>query len=397
MELTIIGMGPGNGAMMIPGAREALTEADLIVGARRLLEGLSQGCTSSCRAAVRAEDIIDIIHASDCKRPCAVFSGDTGFYSGAKRLLEMWDGEYRILPGIGSVSLFAARLGLPWQGWKLVSAHGRNCDPAAALCSAPEVFFLTGGEGGAGDLCTRLVQAGMGNISITVGENLSYPEERILKGTAQEFAGRVFGALTVLLVRRQDFPVRRAPGLPDGQFIRGRVPMTKQEVRAAALAKLGVLETDIVYDVGAGTGSVSVELAMMARAGHVYAVERDAEGCALIRANREKHGAWNLTLVEGTAPEALEGLPAADAAFIGGSGGCLREILKLLKARNTAVRVVVSAITLETLEAAVKAMEELGYGEPEVTQIAVSRTMKAGSYHMLQAQNPVFLISGGTL
>jgi precorrin-6Y C5,15-methyltransferase (decarboxylating) len=169
--------------------------------------------------------------------------------------------------------------------------------------------------------------------------------------------------------------------------------MTKQEVRAAALAKLAVTPTDTLWDVGAGTGSVSVELALAAPAGQVYAVECDPEACALIQQNREKFSAYNLTLIEGKAPEALDMLPAPDAVFIGGTKGNMDAVIDAVLHKNPVARLCVAAIALETLSAAVAALTAHGLAA-EVTQITVSRTKTAGSLHLLMANNPVFLIMG---
>lgn len=167
--------------------------------------------------------------------------------------------------------------------------------------------------------------------------------------------------------------------------------MTKQEVRSAALGKLAVGPEDVCWDIGAGTGSVSVELALQSRS--VWAVERDAEALALLRANRQRFCAWNLRIVEGCAPEALEGLPVPSAVFVGGSGGELPLILQAVHNANPRARICVSAIALETLNAALRGLTALGY-ETEVAQIAVSRCRPAGTLHLLTAQNPVFLITG---
>ena len=169
--------------------------------------------------------------------------------------------------------------------------------------------------------------------------------------------------------------------------------MTKQEVRAAALAKLAVRPGDIFWDVGAGTGSVSVELALASEGGAVFAVECSDSACDLIRANREKFCAWNLHVIEGRAPQALEALPPPDGVFIGGTRGGMAEIVDLALRRNGNARICVSAIAVETLSAAVAALKSHGI-QPQVTQIAVSRSKPAGGLHLLMANNPVFLITG---
>ena len=393
MRVTLASLGGGRENTMTAECAAALKNAGCILGAPRLLERLPQGCTDNRVAAVRPRELLEAILAQRCG--CVVvYSGDAGFYSGAKGLLPLLAERgipAEVLPGVSSVQLLSARLGLPWQDWNLVSAHGADCDPVAAVSQGRPAFFLTGGALGPGELCQRLTDAGLGSLSVTVGENLSAPEEAVTRSTAAELAGRAFASLSVLLAEGAPRYAPRCPGLPDGEFIRGNVPMSKQEVRAAALAKLAVGPADVLWDVGAGTGSVSVELALAA--GRVYAVECEPDACALIRENRKKFSAWNLRLVEGRAPQALRDLPAPDGAFIGGAKGSMEAILDAVLSKNPAARVCVSAIAVETLSAAVTALTGRGL-EAQVTQIAVSRTKTAGSLHLLTANNPIFLITG---
>ena len=260
--------------------------------------------------------------------------------------------------------------------------------PPAAQVGQP----FSGGSETPATLCRQLADAGLGDAAATVGENLGTPSQRLVTGTAQELAAQRFAPLSVLLVENVPAPLRRTPGLPDAAFIRGKTPMTKQEVRAAALAKLAVRPTDTLWDVGAGTGSVSVELALAAPAGRVCAVECDAEACDLIRQNRAKFAVQNLHLTEGFAPAALAGWPAPDAVFIGGSKGSLRAVVDAALAANPDARLCISAIALETLQEAVAALTAHGL-TAQVTQIAVSRSRAAGSLHLLMANNPVFLIA----
>ena len=396
--VTLIGMGSGTPELLTAQGLAALQSADLIIGAKRLLEHLPTGCTENRKALYKPENILSCLSEFPAANTALLYSGDTGFYSGASKLLPMLRAfgiSARVLPGISSVQLLSAAIGRPWQDWKLVSAHGCACDPAAECLTAEgrPVFFLTGGTETPATLCAKLADAGLGDAHAIIGENLGTPQEHLAFGTAQTLAANACAPLSVLLIEHTVLPARRTPGFPDDAFIRGEVPMTKQEVRAAALAKLAVRPTDTLWDVGAGTGSVSVELALAAPRGHVYAVECAPDACALIRQNKEKFAVRNLTLVEGTAPAALENLPAPDAVFIGGTKGGMEAVLDEVLGKNPNARICISAIAMETLGAAIAALTARGL-TAEVTQIAVSRTKPAGRLHLLMANNPIFLITG---
>ena len=396
MNVTLIGMGSGQPENLTLQGLAALRQADLILGARRLLAVLPAGCTENRAAAYRPDEVAELLQTSGAENAVLVYSGDTGFYSGASAMMEKLEAlgvRARVLPGLSSIQLLAAALGRPWQGWNLVSAHGRICDPVAECMQGRPTFFLTGGSEDPATLCAQLAAEGFGDVQAVVGQCLGTPEEKIFRGSVKELAAGRFNSLSVLLVEAAEVLPRRAPGLPDEAFERGDVPMTKQEVRAAVLAKLAVRPEDILWDVGAGTGSVSVELALAAPRGRVYAVECRPEGCALIKANREKFRTRNLVLVEGLAPATLSDLPAPDAVFIGGSKGSLAAIVDAALDKNPDARICVSAIALESLSAAVAALTAKGR-TVQVSQIAVSRAKAVGGLHLMMAQNPIYLITG---
>ena len=396
MNVTLIGMGSGQPENLTLQGLAALRQADLILGARRLLAVLPAGCTENRAAAYRPDEVAELLQTSGAENAVLVYSGDTGFYSGASSMMEKLEAlgvRARVLPGLSSIQLLAAALGRPWQGWNLVSAHGRTCDPVAECMQGRPTFFLTGGSEDPATLCAQLAAEGFGDVQGVLGQCLGTPEEKLFRGSVKELAAGRFNSLSVLLVEAAEVLPRRAPGLPDEAFERGDVPMTKQEVRAAVLAKLAVRPEDILWDVGAGTGSVSVELALAAPRGRVYAVECRPEGCALIKANREKFRTRNLVLVEGLAPAALSDLPAPDAVFIGGSKGSLAAIVDAALDKNPDARICVSAIALETLSAAVAALTARGR-TVQVSQIAVSRAKAVGGLHLMMAQNPIYLITG---
>ena len=301
------------------------------------------------------------------------------------------------------------------------------CDIVAEAERAGELFLATSGGEDPSRLSGELVQAGFGDARVTVAERLSYPDERITCATASEIAGQTFDDLNVMLIEfaggagspagssaASEAPAgASAPaadsagasraassrwpyassGIPDELFIRGDVPMTKQEVRAVALAKLRLTATDTVWDVGAGTGSVSIEAALVARAGSVWAVERNAAGVRLIRENADAFGCGNVHAVPGVAPEALVKLPVPDAVFVGGSAGELPSIVEAALEKNSQVRLCVPCVTVETLTEACALLSGSRFKGFEACQVSAARAEAVGSHHLMKAQNPVFLVS----
>lgn len=396
MKITIIGAGGGGPGCLTGAAQQALEEADLYIGAERLLAALPATYAAPRRAAVAAEEIVALIAAQpQHSRICVLMSGDPGFYSGAARLLPGLQGhEVEILPGVSSMQLLAARLQRSWQDWRLISAHGRDCQAAALVRDHEQTFFLTGGAQSAAAVCRDLCDAGVGDCRATVGENLGAANERLISGTVAGLAEQSFAPLSVLLVDNPAPRLFASCGLADAEFLRGETPMTKSEIRAVILSKLRLRRHDIVFDVGAGSGSVAVEAALLVADGAVYAIEREEAGCRLIEQNTRRLAATNVRVIAGEAPAALAGLPAPNAAFIGGSGGRLREIVQELLRLNPGLRLVISAVTLETLAEAGACLAELAFTQVEIVQVAVSRAKEVGAYHLLAAQNPVFIISG---
>jgi len=406
MKVTLVGTGCGDPGTMTEEVKRTLENADVVIGAPRLLEAV-EGYTKpesikvpeiKASMILRAiEDESEKVAGADgnCS-VCVAYSGDSGFYSGTRSLLPLLEEagiEAKVMPGISSIQVMAARLKRPWQDWKLVSAHGTDCDPVAEVMEGKEVFFLTGGALGPAELCSKLTEAGLGELKVWIGEKLSYKDEIILAGKAAEYTGYKFDSLSVMLAEPAPCKGDMTPGVDDEEFIRGDIPMTKQTVRAAIVSKMKVAKTDTVWDVGAGTGSVSVELAMKASRGTVWAVEKAEEGCRLIEENKKLFGTWNLNVIEGKAPEALEELPAPDKVFIGGSSGNLEDIIDLVLAKNEQVRVCVSAIVLETMADTVKLMTERGM-DTDIIHVSVNTSRPIGKRHMMMATNPIYIITG---
>ncbi len=413
-KVTIIGAGPGNPDLLSRAALDAIDIADVVIGAHRALVGIDvPPDVVRCELVKTADIVAALTDAASWQRAVVVMTGDVGLFSGARRLVEALSGDaqvdVRVVPGISSASYLAARLARPWQDWRFASAHGVACDIVAEAERAGELFLATSGGEDPSRLSGELVQAGFGDARVTVAERLSYPDERITCATASEIAGQTFDDLNVMLIEfaggagspagssasraaSSRWPYASS-GIPDELFIRGDVPMTKQEVRAVALAKLRLTATDTVWDVGAGTGSVSIEAALVARAGSVWAVERNAAGVRLIRENADAFGCGNVHAVPGVAPEALAKLPVPDAVFVGGSAGELPSIVEAALEKNSQVRLCVPCVTVETLTEACALLSGSRFKGFEACQVSAARAEAVGSHHLMKAQNPVFLVS----
>ena len=396
-RVTLAGIGPGSREAMTGQVRRAIREADCLIGARRMLEAAAWAQKPG-QEAVSPQDIARCVwERPDCRRFTVLLSGDTGFFSGAKRLLPaLADCQVDILPGLSSLQVLCARLGTSYEDVTCVSLHGREGDIIPDANRFRRLFVLVGGGTDASGLCGSLTQAGLGQVQVSVGEWLGYPQERITTGTAAELAGQSFDPLSAVLIEN---PQARpcAPGLPDDLFQRGGegpvVPMTKSEIRALAISRLRLGEDSLCWDVGAGTGSVSIEIALQARQGKVYAIEKREDALELLRENRARFHLRNLELVSGAAPQVCRDLPAPTHAFIGGSSGNLREIVSLLLEKNPAVRIVAAAVTLESVAELTGVVRDFQFAEHEALCLTAARSRTAGNYHLMTGQNPVYLFT----
>lgn len=438
VNVSLIGIGMSK-RTLTKEAEEALSAAGLVFGAGRMLDSASEyiGRGAACYPYYMAKDIIpvikryenDTVHMHTAERAgslnvAVLFSGDTGFYSGAAKLKEALEADgytrVKIYPGISSVSYLAAATGNSWQNAKLLSIHGMSDKRRAealvkdAVRYNERTFVLVSGSDDVQRISTWVsdIKAGCAknpvtdSIRIIAGYNLGYDDEKITElAKSVNIAGRNAGQnagqnglYTLLILNDRPERKRLAPGLRDEEFMREvKVPMTKKEVRVAAVSSLELRNGAVVYDIGSGTGSIAIECAMLSPDIKVYAFECNEQAQRLLRQNIERFKAANVYPVDGMAPEVLdtEGLELPTNVFIGGSRGQLEAIVeKVWKLNNEAV-IVISAVTLETLaritELAAKNTDD-GYNvRCEVVQMQVNQVRQAGNYHMMQGTNPVFL------
>ena len=427
-KIHIIGIGMGNPETITVEGKKAIERSQAIIGAKRMVDSFSSG-KQKCNYAINAARIMEwILENEEIQDISVLMSGDIGFYSGAKKISELATelfgnpfgnftpnkgclesinedgreqcGEIQIeyLPGISSLSYFASKICQSWEDAKLISLHGKDDNIVANVSLNRKVFFLTdGNSNNVRSICNTLTDQGLSEVQVYVGEQLSYEEERITSGTAKELSQKDFHNLSVVMVINENTVMEETHtlGIKDECFTRGQVPMTKEEVRTVTVSKLNLKKDDVVYDIGAGTGSISVEIALTCIYGKVFAIETDEDALELIEINKNKFGAFNVEIVNGMAPEVLLDLPVPDKAFIGGSKGNLEEIIRTLIGKNPNIKLVINVVALETLTEAIECSKKFGFTEVEIVQLNVSKAKQLGKYNLMMGQNPVYIITLG--
>ena len=409
MQIILAGIGMGNENCLTKEVKKAISEADILLGAKRLLADFCPKLEK--QPFYRAEEIIPYLRKIQEKNPfmengkvVILFSGDSSFYSGCRFLYEALKKEIQegclmaslhILPGISSVSYLASCIGESYHDVPVYSMHGKKlCNLIHKIKSSPKMFLLMSGVQDINRLGMLLTENDMTECEVIAGYQLSYKEQRIEKLTPAQCCELKAEGLYTCFVKNS-YAVKRklTHGIADEKFIRDRVPMTKAEVREVSICKLHMQEDSVVYDIGSGTGSVAVEIAALSDDIQVYAIERKKEAVSLIQKNKEKFVLENINIVEMEAPEGLMNLPPATHAFIGGSGGRLKEILETLQLINQGMRIVINAVSMETICEIKEILSVYQVKEMEIVQLQVSRAKETGNYHLMQAENPVWVCS----
>lgn len=403
VHIDLIGTGPGRAGLLTCEARDAIYSADMIAGAPRMIKEYSDRETYPYYLA---KDIIPVIKERLPERLAVLFSGDSGFYSGAEKMrseLAAWlsengfEYEIEVHPGISSVSYLASRAGESYQDAALCSMHGR-ADEANLRSIVEKIktnrrcFVLMSGPEDVQRLGQAIAESCPDDCSIVLGRDLSYDKE-LIGVLRPEDSSLVTdkGLYTALVINSGAARPQVTKVLSDGDFVRGKVPMTKENIRHLSLLKLGLTEDAVLYDVGSGTGSVACEAALQSSGIRVYAIEKKDEACALIRENAARLGLSNIQTVCGEAPEAFDGLEAPSHVFIGGSSGRLREIIGTVNTAPHPVRVVINAVSLETMAEIQSVIGEFEVSDASIEQISVSRARELGSHHLMTAENPVMI------
>jgi precorrin-6B C5,15-methyltransferase / cobalt-precorrin-6B C5,C15-methyltransferase len=408
-RIHIIGVGSDGLAGLTARARELLLSADLVFGAEGVLDLLPDLKAERRTLGSDLQEVIATLSGLlGRKRVAIVAGGDPLFYGVARYLCDrMGKDRFEVLPHVSSMQLAFARVKETWEEAYLTNLQTHPLETVLdKIRTADTVGLFTSEAEGPPDVARQLLARGLDYFRAYVCENLGAPDERVTQGELADIQEMEFAPLNVLILKRkpgrpdqQAAPGRfRRFGNPDDVFAQSRPKsglITQAEVRAIALAQLAIQPGSVVWDIGAGSGSVAVEAARLSEPGMVYAIEQDAADFHLILANADTFGVRNLKAIHGTAPAVFAGLPAPDAVFVGGTG---HEVARLLEAAWKALRpgghLVVNVATLESLSATHAVLKRVA-GAVQVLLVNVARGTEQLETLRFEAVNPTFLLAVG--
>jgi precorrin-6Y C5,15-methyltransferase (decarboxylating) len=401
--VTLIGIGDDGCAGLTARAVNAVAAAEVLAGGERHLAFFPQFTGERVLLKDKLGDALDRLAELANERNVAILaSGDPLFFGVGALVLKKLGAEHvEILPAPSSVQLAFARAGLKWDDAAFLSLHGRpRWGLLTRLRRVHKAALLTDEENSPRWIASHLAAHGETGWDAWVCERLGGPDERVRRFTVAELAAcDDVAALNVLVLQRSDGAWRPPPAisfLHEDDFAK-RMPkkglITKREARLLSLAMLQLRPSSVVWDVGAGSGSVAIEAALQAYEGSVFAVEVDPEGVEICRENVRAHAVDNVRVVAGRAPEALAELPDPDAVFVGGSKGSMAEIVDVALARlRPGGRLVVNAITFENVGETYQCLRARDL-QPEVVLLQVSRAEPLARYMRYEAQNPIHIFA----
>ncbi|WP_238653194.1 precorrin-6y C5,15-methyltransferase (decarboxylating) subunit CbiE [Paenibacillus piscarius] len=398
----VIGIGEDGAGGLTPDSLSLVNNSEVLLGGERQLGFFSTytGVKIVLQGGLKPfTDKLEEVWRE--RRTVVLASGDPLFFGIAGYLVRRFGPEHvEVIPHYSSVQLAFARLGDSWQDAELISLHGRPIQGLAQrMDGRHKVALLTDGNNTPAVIAAYLLEFGMKEYEAFVCERLGGDGEVCRFWGLEEMAAGEFDALNVVILRRKPgsaVPLRRGFAFPDEEF-RQRKPekglITKREVRALVLSELNLSEDAVVWDIGSGSGAVAAECARIARLGRVYALEKSEENLANMAANRLRFRA-DFEIIHEKAPQGLASLPDPDAVFIGGSGGELADIIAYSAARlRPEGRIVVGAITVETLHGSMEALRSAGLAA-QVTLLQASRGKPILGMTRFDAMNPVYVVSG---
>ena len=398
--LTVIGMGI-SADDLTRRQRSIIEAADILVGGKRLIAHFGD---LACQRRVVDKDLSGLGDFLQEKMPdhtiVVLTSGDPLFYGiGAFLVRRLGAAQVHILPNVSTVAAGFARLGEPWQDVRVVSLHGRSRtgELLRHLAGGDTVAVYTDPTHGPVWLAGILVENGFSDVGMCVLERLGTPDERITRTTPAEARAMTFSDLNLVVLKPD--PVRQTtpalfPGMPDHCYVHEKGLITKAEVRAVSLSRLRLFDRAVFWDLGAGSGSVSIEAGQTITRGEIYAVEQKESRLRHIHENRSRFGIGNMQVVQARLPDGMTDLPDPDRVFIGGGGCALTDIIRMAANRlKPAGIIVINTVLIDNLTTATQTLEDLGF-DVDMLQIQVSRATPMPFSHRLEAANPVWIITG---
>src|ERR1039457_596515 len=377
-------------------ALEVISRAEVLIGHRRHLD-IFPDFKGEKLALDDLSIMLDYLKNTE-KRVVVLGSGDPNFFGLGRFLLRNLPKErIEIFPNVTSVQYAFARIKEPWDDAIFVSVHGRGLKGAIdRIVAAEKVAVLTDGVNTPAAIAGELIVRGAEGYEAWLCEDLGLATEKFTRTDVKGLLEITASALNILiLIKAWEPSLTHYPifGIADEEFATAKKLITKQEVRAVTLAKLQLQDDLVLWDIGAGSGSVSIEAENLMPNGKVFALEKNPQYLSFIKENLKKFVARSIVLIEAFAPEGLEDLPDPDRGFIGGSGGMLEEIIDAVDRRlKPEGRIVLNAVTLDTLTKSVEFLEDHGYAV-EVACVNIAKTRGLTDYKLFDAHNPVYVIS----
>jgi precorrin-6B C5,15-methyltransferase / cobalt-precorrin-6B C5,C15-methyltransferase len=404
-KVHIVGIGDDGVDGMTAQARRLIEAADVLLGPESCAPLLPAALASRLQASASLEELVERIEAAGPRQVVVLASGDPLFYGTARYVCgKLGKDRFEVVPHVSSMQLAFARVKESWEEAFLANLSGQSIERVIDKVRTSDTAGLfTSEQWPPAAVARALLEEGVDSFQAYVCENLGSPDERVTQGSLADIARETFGPLNVMiLVRKSHAPEKpghvgtRLFGNPDGSFLESRPKrglLTPAEVRSLALAELGLQPDSVAWDVGAGSGSVGLEAARIARDGSVYAIEMDPDDHRLILANAERFRVTNLHAVLGRAPEAWAGLPSPDAIYVGGSGRDVAMLVdKAWERLKPGGRLVSVCNSIENL-AAVHAMLRARSGDAAYWLVTIARGIEQMDRIRFESLNPTFLIA----
>jgi len=400
-KVYIIGVAPGGANSLSPEAHRRVNRAEIMLGGKRLLDAFPSLTAEKITIRHNLAAVTRIIKANLGKQQMVVLSsGDPGFYGIAAYLTDkLGKDTVEIIPNVSAMQVAFARIKESWKDAVFVSVHARPIgDIIETVRSNHKIGIFTDDKHTPSAIARVLLKHGVDGYRAYVCQDLGSKDEKVIETDLHGLSEIKSSPLNILIVLREkpETTPQQILGIPEASFHRRRDGLiTKREVRAVSLAGMCLTENSVAWDIGAGSGAISIEASFLARQGHIYAIEKNDADVAIIRKNIRKFHAPNITVIQAFAPDKLDDLPDPTAVFIGGSGGRIKEILDIVCRRlKSGGRVVINIVALENLHTAVNALKARGF-VPDVTLVNIARSTSVKELTRFEALNPVFVVTAG--